>query len=138
MKRRPACMPCSTRCCRHRGSRRRVSVERHIAVEKGGRMARTLAVAVVAALALTMGPSRERVGAALGMSPNRSEGQGAPSVRRGTIPVMILDGESAGPYHDWQRTTPVLKRILDETGLIATTVVTAPPAGADFSSFAPT
>ena len=24
------------------------------------------------------------------------------------IPVMILDGESAGPYHDWQRVTPVL------------------------------
>ena len=54
------------------------------------------------------------------------------------IPVMILDGESAGPYHDWQRTTPVLKRMLDETGLVATTVVTVPPAGGDFSTFAPT
>jgi len=53
------------------------------------------------------------------------------------IPVMILDGESAGPYHDWQRTTPVLKRILDETGLFATTVVTAPPSGGDFSTFVP-
>lgn len=53
------------------------------------------------------------------------------------IPVMILDGESAGPYHDWQRTTPVLKRILDETGLFATIVVTAPPPGGDFSTFVP-
>jgi uncharacterized protein len=53
------------------------------------------------------------------------------------VPVMLLDGESAGPYHDWQRVTPVLKKMLDETGLFATTVVTAPPAGGDFGSFAP-
>ena len=50
---------------------------------------------------------------------------------------MILDGESGGPYHDWQRVTPVLKKMLDETGLFATTVVTAPPAGGDFAAFAP-
>jgi type 1 glutamine amidotransferase len=53
------------------------------------------------------------------------------------IPVMILDGESGGTYHDWQRVTPVLKKMLDETGLFAVTVVTAPPSGADFSAFAP-
>lgn len=53
------------------------------------------------------------------------------------IPVMILDGESGGPYHDWQRTTPVLEKMLDETGLFAATVVTAPPAGGDFAAFAP-
>src|SRR5688572_3959377 len=53
------------------------------------------------------------------------------------IPVMILDGESGGTYHDWQRITPVLKRVLDETGLFSTTVVTAPPAGGDFAAFAP-
>jgi uncharacterized protein len=53
------------------------------------------------------------------------------------IAVMLLDGESGGPYHDWQRVTPVLKKILDETGLFTTTVVTAPPAGGDFSQFAP-
>ncbi|HEY1308428.1 MAG TPA: ThuA domain-containing protein [Vicinamibacterales bacterium] len=53
------------------------------------------------------------------------------------IPVMILDGESGGPYHDWQHVTPVLKKMLDETGLFAVTVVSAPAAGADFSSFAP-
>ena len=33
------------------------------------------------------------------------------------IRVMLLDGESAGSYHDWQRTTPVLRKILEETGL---------------------
>lgn len=53
------------------------------------------------------------------------------------IAVMILDGESGGPYHDWQHVTPVLKKILDETGLFATTVVTAPPAGGDFAAFMP-
>src|SRR6187431_3616155 len=53
------------------------------------------------------------------------------------ISVMILDGESGGTYHDWQRVTPVLKKMLDETGLFATTVVTAPPANGDFSSFMP-
>ena len=53
------------------------------------------------------------------------------------VPVMILDGESAGRYHDWQHTTPVMKKILDETGVVATTVVTAPAAGSDFSAFSP-
>ena len=53
------------------------------------------------------------------------------------IPVMILDGESGGTYHDWQRVTPALKKMLDETGLFTTTVVTAPPANGDFNSFAP-
>jgi hypothetical protein len=50
---------------------------------------------------------------------------------------MILDGESGGSYHDWQRVTPALKKMLDETGLFAVTVVTAPPPGADFSAFNP-
>src|SRR5688572_26066145 len=53
------------------------------------------------------------------------------------IPVMLLDGESGGPYHDWPRVTVALKKMLDETGLFATTVVTAPPAGGDYTTFAP-
>ena len=32
---------------------------------------------------------------------------------------MLLDGESGGRYHDWQRVTPALKKMLDETGLFA-------------------
>ncbi len=59
------------------------------------------------------------------------------SLAQSPIPVMILDGESGGPYHDWQRVTPVLKKVLDETGLFATSVVTAPAPGADVSTFAP-
>src|SRR5688572_30240553 len=53
------------------------------------------------------------------------------------ISVMILDGESAGSYHDWQRVTPVLRKMLDETGLFATTIVSAPPAKGDVSAFMP-
>ena len=68
---------------------------------------------------------------------SRVDAQGGPSGNRRAIAVMLLDGESGGPYHDWQRVTPVLKKILDETGLFETTVVTTPPANGDFSAFAP-
>ena len=53
------------------------------------------------------------------------------------VRVMILDGESGGPYHKWQLVTLVLKKELDETGLFQVDVVTAPPAGGDFSGFKP-
>lgn len=53
------------------------------------------------------------------------------------IPILLLDGEQGGPYHAWQQTTPLLKKMLDETGLFAVTVLTAPPKGADFSKFQP-
>ena len=53
------------------------------------------------------------------------------------IRVMLLDGESGGTYHDWQRTTPVLRKMLEETGLFDVTIVTAPPAGGDLAAFRP-
>jgi len=53
------------------------------------------------------------------------------------VRVMLLDGQSGGPYHAWQLTTPVLKKELEETGLFQVDVVTAPPAGGDISSFKP-
>jgi uncharacterized protein len=62
----------------------------------------------------------------------------APLASAGTpIHVMILDGQSAGPYHNWKATTPVLKKELEETGLFQVTVVTAPETGGDFSNFTP-
>jgi type 1 glutamine amidotransferase len=51
------------------------------------------------------------------------------------IRVLLLDGESAGPYHNWQVTTPILKKELEETGLFEVTVATAPHADGDFSNF---
>ena len=53
------------------------------------------------------------------------------------IHILILDGESGGPYHNWQATTPILRKELDETGLFDTQVLTAPPANGDFSQFHP-
>ena len=53
----------------------------------------------------------------------------------GLIKVMILDGQSAGTYHNWRLTTPVLKKELEETGLFSVTVLTAPPSDGDFSQF---
>jgi mono/diheme cytochrome c family protein len=58
---------------------------------------------------------------------------------RGAAPirVMLLDGESGGPYHQWQLTTRVLKKELDDAGIFQVDVVTAPPADASFSAFRP-
>ena len=55
----------------------------------------------------------------------------------GPIRAMLLDGESAGAYHKWKLTTPVLQKQLEETGLFQVDVVTAPPAGGDYSAFRP-
>ncbi len=48
--------------------------------------------------------------------------------------VLIVDGQNA---HDWKGTTPVLKKILEETGLFQVDVATSPPKGADMSGFTP-
>ena len=53
------------------------------------------------------------------------------------IPVLLIDGESAGAYHDWKLTTPVLREELEETGLFQVTVLTAPTSDGDFSNFHP-
>ena len=53
------------------------------------------------------------------------------------IRVMILDGESGGPYHAWKETTPYLKRMLADAGIFEVDVVTAPPKDGDYSTFKP-
>src|SRR6516165_2758057 len=53
------------------------------------------------------------------------------------IRVMLLDGQSAGPYHAWRLTTQVLKKELEEAGLFQVDVVTAPESGGGFSNFKP-
>jgi type 1 glutamine amidotransferase len=53
------------------------------------------------------------------------------------IKVLILDGESGGPYHNWKAVTPILKQELEETEIFDVDVLTAPPAGADASQFHP-
>ena len=63
----------------------------------------------------------------------------AQSAAHGQTPirVLLLDGQSGGPFHNWRLTTPVLKAELDETGLFQVTVLTAPPSDGDFSGFKP-
>jgi type 1 glutamine amidotransferase len=51
------------------------------------------------------------------------------------IKVMIIDGESGGPYHKWQLVTPVLKKELEETGLFQVDVVTLPDQRPEFSKY---
>jgi type 1 glutamine amidotransferase len=53
------------------------------------------------------------------------------------IPVLLVDGESGGPYHVWRLTSAVLKKELDETGVFQVTVATAPRSDGDFSNFKP-
>jgi type 1 glutamine amidotransferase len=49
------------------------------------------------------------------------------------IKALILDGQN---NHDWKRTTPELKKILEDSGLFTVEVAT-PPQGGDMSSFKP-
>jgi type 1 glutamine amidotransferase len=60
-----------------------------------------------------------------------------PAAAATPIHVMILDGESAGTYHDWRSITPILKNQLEQTGLFQVNVVTAPPSSGDLTSFNP-
>jgi type 1 glutamine amidotransferase len=48
--------------------------------------------------------------------------------------ALIVDGQN---LHDWKGTSPVLKRLLEETGLFTVDVATSPPNGADMSGFQP-
>ena len=61
----------------------------------------------------------------------------APMFAAPPIRVMLLDGQAAGSYHDWQHTTPVLKKELEQAGIFQVDVVTAPAAPGDFSNFKP-
>ena len=48
--------------------------------------------------------------------------------------ALIVDGQNG---HDWKGTTPVLKKLLEETGLFAVDVATSPAKGQDMSGFKP-
>jgi uncharacterized protein len=50
------------------------------------------------------------------------------------IKALIVDGQN---NHDWKATTPVLKKILEDCGLFAVDVATAPAKKEEMSSFRP-
>jgi hypothetical protein len=57
--------------------------------------------------------------------------------RSNPIHVLLLDGQSGGPYHNWQLTSRVLKKELEDAGLFEVTVATSPRFGEDFANFKP-
>src|SRR5260370_8611520 len=48
------------------------------------------------------------------------------------IKVLIVDGQN---NHDWKTTTPILKKILEDSGKFQVDVATSPPQAADMSGF---
>ena len=48
--------------------------------------------------------------------------------------ALIVDGQNG---HNWKETTPILKKLLEETGLFAVDVATSPAKGQDMSGFRP-
>ena len=48
--------------------------------------------------------------------------------------ALIVNGQNA---HKWKETTPILKQLLEETGLFAVDVATSPAKGQDMSGFRP-
>ena len=50
------------------------------------------------------------------------------------LKALILDGQN---NHDWKSTTPVIKKILEDSGQFIVEVATSPAKGGDLSSFKP-
>src|SRR6187402_2204620 len=59
------------------------------------------------------------------------------SLSAAPLKVMLLTGES-NRYHDWTKSSPLVKTYLEQTNLFAVDVVTAPAKDVDKSDFAPT
>ena len=58
----------------------------------------------------------------------------AETEKSGPIKALIVDGQN---NHDWKSTTPVLKRLLEETGLFVVDVATSPGKGKSMAGFKP-
>jgi type 1 glutamine amidotransferase len=52
------------------------------------------------------------------------------------IQAMLLTGQSS-IYHDWQKSSRIIEKILNETGIIDVDVVTTPAEGESMAGFAP-
>ena len=56
------------------------------------------------------------------------------------IKVLLVTGQS-NRYHNWEVSSPIVRRLLEDSGRFAVTVATTPPKGSapnqDMSSFAP-
>lgn len=50
--------------------------------------------------------------------------------------LLLVTGQS-NKYHDWAKSSPVVKKHLEDTGLFTVDVATTPPMGSDMSGFKP-
>jgi hypothetical protein len=50
--------------------------------------------------------------------------------------LLLITGQSS-KYHDWTKSSPLVKKYLEQTGLFTVDVATTPPRGADMSGFHP-
>ncbi len=50
------------------------------------------------------------------------------------LKALVIDGQN---NHDWKNTTPVIKRILEDSGKFSVDVATAPAKGGDMGAFKP-
>ncbi len=51
-----------------------------------------------------------------------------------TMKALIVTGQN---NHDWKTSTPILKQILEDTGLFEADVATSPPSGSNMDDFSP-
>ena len=58
----------------------------------------------------------------------------APASAKPSLKALVVDGQN---NHQWQETTPILKKILEECGLFSVDVATSPARGHDVSGFRP-
>ena len=58
----------------------------------------------------------------------------ASPLQAAALKALILDGQN---NHDWKTTTPILKKILEDSGVFTVEVATAPGKGGDMSGFKP-
>ncbi len=92
-------------------------------------------ICAVISTALWCAPVSPRAAATFSINPGSPIPNPQSAIRNPKI--LLLDGESAGPYHRWQVTTPVLNTMLAETGLFAIDVATAPAARGELAGFHP-
>lgn len=63
--------------------------------------------------------------------------QAAPFIAaKPALKIMLLTGQSS-QYHDWTKSSPLVKKHLEDTGLFSVDVVTSPARGQDMSGFSP-
>src|SRR5512133_979578 len=51
-----------------------------------------------------------------------------------TWPALIITGQN---NHNWQASSPILKQILDNTGMFSCEIMKTPEKGSDMSAFSP-